>query len=65
MMRAALDLAFGTFAVHRVGLGVFDTNPRAQACYERVGFQVEGTRAANRSWRLPGSARRATGTWSR
>ena len=44
MTRAALDLAFGTFAVHRVELGVFDTNPRAQACYERVGFQVEGTR---------------------
>lgn len=44
MMRAAVDLAFGTFAVHRVELGVFDSNPRAQACYERVGFQVEGTR---------------------
>ena len=44
MMRAALAFAFGDFGAHRVELGVFDTNTRARACYERVGFQVEGTR---------------------
>jgi RimJ/RimL family protein N-acetyltransferase len=44
MMRSALTLAFGTHQMHRVELGVFDVNPRAIACYERVGFRHEGTR---------------------
>lgn len=42
MMRAAVDLAFEQFDVHRVDLWVFDINPRAIACYERAGFRHEG-----------------------
>lgn len=44
MMRSAVNFAFGTLHMHRVELGVFDVNPRAIACYERVGFRHEGTR---------------------
>lgn len=42
MMRAAVDLAFREFAMHRVDLWVFDNNPRAIACYEQAGFRHEG-----------------------
>ncbi|MFY9820060.1 MAG: GNAT family protein [Thermoanaerobaculia bacterium] len=42
MMHSALALAFETFQMHRVELAVFNVNPRAIACYERVGFQYEG-----------------------
>jgi RimJ/RimL family protein N-acetyltransferase len=42
MMRAAVDLAFVQFGMHRVDLWVFDVNPRAVACYERAGFRHEG-----------------------
>lgn len=42
MMRASVDLAFQQFEMHRVELGVFENNPRAIACYERVGFKQEG-----------------------
>jgi RimJ/RimL family protein N-acetyltransferase len=44
MMRAALGVAFGQLGMHRVELGVFDVNPRAIACYERVGFRHDGVR---------------------
>ncbi|MEO6194178.1 MAG: GNAT family protein [Thermoanaerobaculia bacterium] len=44
MMRAALTRAFEEHRVHRVELGVFDVNPRAIRCYERVGFRREGVR---------------------
>jgi RimJ/RimL family protein N-acetyltransferase len=44
LMRAALTMAFDQFQMHRVELGVFDVNPRAIACYERVGFKREGMR---------------------
>jgi RimJ/RimL family protein N-acetyltransferase len=44
MMRAALAIAFGQLGMHRVELGVFDVNPRAIACYERVGFRHDGVR---------------------
>ncbi len=44
MMRAALAKAFEEIGAHRVELGVFDANPAAIACYERVGFQREGVR---------------------
>lgn len=44
MMRAALDLAFRELGAHRVELGVFDVNPAAIACYERVGFRHDGVR---------------------
>ena len=42
MMRAAVDLAFDQFEMHRVDLWVFENNPRAIACYEKVGFLHEG-----------------------
>jgi RimJ/RimL family protein N-acetyltransferase len=42
MMRAAVALAFEQFGMHRVELWVFENNPRAVACYERVGFKREG-----------------------
>lgn len=44
MMRAALRKAFEELRAHRVELGVFDVNPAAIACYERVGFQRDGVR---------------------
>lgn len=44
MMRVALAMAFGELGMHRVELGVFDVNPRAIACYERVGFRRDGVR---------------------
>jgi RimJ/RimL family protein N-acetyltransferase len=44
MMRAALDMAFRELGAHRVELGVFDVNPAAIACYERVGFRRDGVR---------------------
>jgi RimJ/RimL family protein N-acetyltransferase len=44
MMRAALDMAFRDLGAHRVELGVFDVNPAAIACYERVGFRRDGMR---------------------
>ena len=44
MMRAALSMAFQDLGMHRVELGVFDVNPAAIACYERVGFRRDGVR---------------------
>ena len=44
MMSAALETAFQELGAHRVELGVFDVNPAAIACYERVGFQRDGVR---------------------
>lgn len=38
-----LDHAFGTVGLHRVSLGVYAFNPRAQHVYEKVGFRLEGT----------------------
>ncbi|HEV7508922.1 MAG TPA: GNAT family protein [Thermoanaerobaculia bacterium] len=56
MMRSALSVAFDTLQVHRVELGVFDVNPRAIACYERVGFRQEGMRRESYQVRgAPGS----------
>jgi RimJ/RimL family protein N-acetyltransferase len=42
LIEAAVELAFCTFRVHRVSLGVFDFNHAAIACYEKLGFQKEG-----------------------
>jgi RimJ/RimL family protein N-acetyltransferase len=42
--RAMLGWAFNTLNLHRVDLEVFDYNPRARRCYEKVGFKPEGTR---------------------
>ena len=37
-----VDYALGTCGLHRVRLGVYDFNPRAQRVYEKCGFKVEG-----------------------
>lgn len=44
MVRAVLAVAFQELGMHRVELGVFDVNPVAIVCYERVGFQRDGVR---------------------
>ncbi|MGH4122844.1 MAG: GNAT family N-acetyltransferase [Clostridium sp.] len=43
MINGILAIAFETFKLHRVYLGVFDFNKSAIACYEKVGFKIEGT----------------------
>lgn len=40
--RAVIEYAFDVVGLHRVTLGVFDFNPRAQRVYEKVGFIREG-----------------------
>jgi RimJ/RimL family protein N-acetyltransferase len=52
LMRTALVRAFDEHRAHRVELGVFDTNPRAIRCYERLGFRREGVRRD--SLKVPG-----------
>lgn len=42
--RLLLTYAFERLGLHRVGLEVFDFNPRARHVYEKVGFVYEGTR---------------------
>lgn len=42
IVQALLHVAFKELYLHRVDLGVFDFNHPAIACYERVGFQMEG-----------------------
>jgi RimJ/RimL family protein N-acetyltransferase len=42
--------AFGTLALHRVALAVFEFNERAIRSYRRCGFVVEG-RAREAIWR--------------
>jgi diamine N-acetyltransferase len=42
--RTMLRFAFEELGLQRVELTVFDFNVRAVRCYERVGFQHEGTR---------------------
>ncbi len=41
-MQAVVDHAFDEVRLHRLELGVFDFNPRAQRVYEKVGFIAEG-----------------------
>lgn len=41
MLEKAVRYAFDILGVRRVTLGVFDSNPRAHACYEKVGFRDE------------------------
>lgn len=41
MLEKAVRYAFDILGVTRVTLGVFDSNPRAHACYEKVGFRDE------------------------
>ena len=42
MLRAVIDAAFRDTDVHRLCLGVFPENLRAQAAYRAVGFKPEG-----------------------
>ena len=42
--RTMLRFAFETLNLNRVELEVFEYNPRAIRCYEKAGFQREGTR---------------------
>jgi RimJ/RimL family protein N-acetyltransferase len=48
--RLMLDHAFGTLALHRIGLSVFSFNERAIRSYQSCGFVVEG-RAREAIWR--------------
>ena len=41
-MLTLVGFAFDQMNVHRVALGVFEYNPRAQAVYRKVGFTEEG-----------------------
>ena len=43
-VRTVCRFAFEEMNLQRVGLGVFETNPRGKAAYERVGFKEEGRR---------------------
>jgi len=43
-LRLVLRHAFGPMNLHRVELHVFEFNPRAVRCYEKVGFVHEGVR---------------------
>jgi hypothetical protein len=45
-----LDHAFGTLALHRVALFVFEFNERAVRAYRKCGFVIEG-RARESIWR--------------
>ena len=60
LMRRAVAYAFDELGMHRVELGVFDVNPRAITCYERVGFRSEGAR--RESFKAPEGA--PMGYWS-
>lgn len=41
MLEKAVQYAFDILGVQRITLGVFESNPRAHACYEKVGFRDE------------------------
>jgi RimJ/RimL family protein N-acetyltransferase len=41
--RLVIGYAFGAVGVHRIGLEVYDFNPRARHVYEKLGFGHEGT----------------------
>ena len=45
-----VDYALGTCGLHRVSLGVYDVNPRAQRVYEKCGFTLEGRRRHALRW---------------
>ena len=40
--RLVVEYAFETVGLHRVSLGVYDFNPRAQRVYAKCGFVLEG-----------------------
>lgn len=43
MIKAALAIGFDELKLHRISLGVYDFNQSAIHCYQRAGFQQEGT----------------------
>ena len=43
MVREVLRFAFEELKLHRVTLGVYDFNTPAIRCYQKAGFQIEGT----------------------
>jgi RimJ/RimL family protein N-acetyltransferase len=56
LMQDLVAFGFDRFGLHRLQLGVYDFNAGAIACYQRVGFVIEG--------RLRDSARGSTGYWN-
>lgn len=42
-VRLVVGYGFEQLGLHRIGLQVFDFNPRARRVYEKVGFVAEGT----------------------
>jgi RimJ/RimL family protein N-acetyltransferase/N-acetylglutamate synthase-like GNAT family acetyltransferase len=56
LMREVARFAFDELGLHRLQLAVYDFNAAAIACYEAVGFVIEG--------RLRDSARGTRGYWS-
>lgn len=42
LLKKVLSYAFNTLQLHKVSLGVFDTNLRAKYIYEKFGFIQEG-----------------------
>ena len=50
-----VDCALGTCGLHRVRLGVYDFNPRAQRVYEKCGFSHEGHLRHASSGRVSGT----------
>ncbi|NMO22330.1 GNAT family N-acetyltransferase [Pyxidicoccus fallax] len=48
--RLMLGHAFETVGLHRVGLEVYDFNPRARRAYEKAGFVTEGVRRQVLLW---------------
>ena len=45
-----LEYGFATIGLHRIGLSVYENNPRGIACYEKCGFRREGARREARWW---------------
>ncbi len=43
MIKAVLQIGFEQLDLHRIALGVYDTNKAATKCYEGAGMKIEGT----------------------
>jgi RimJ/RimL family protein N-acetyltransferase len=48
--RLVIGYAFDEVGLHRLSLGVYSFNPRAQHVYEKCGFRVEGRRRDALHW---------------
>ena len=40
MVEAVLKIGFQQLQLHRIALGVYDTNKAATKCYEKAGFKI-------------------------